>query len=260
MWVPFWFRRVEVTLRDGLHAIKEAIDKQERTNRDSQKTAEAQWREVPGIITAAVRPAQHEIANAQANYDQTYRQQERAIGVQRRLVLATWCAFAAAFIYAGIAAWQLCTSQQQLRVMRGQGRLDERAWIFVRNIAPKEPCSWRAIDFVNSGHTPALGFTIRAGFAPVPKGQPPDRSEQVLTGNGIIAPGGTYSSCIGDKSIDRDDWTKNDLFVHGRLDYKDVFGIDHWTLFCYKRSENGTFVPYETGNDMDYNGIERAAK
>jgi len=93
-------------LRTGLSAIKEAIQNQERACRDGQKSTETQWSKVPGIITSAIRPTQNEISHAQARDDQSYRQQERAIQIQRRLVVATWCAFGAAFLYAGIAAVQ----------------------------------------------------------------------------------------------------------------------------------------------------------
>jgi hypothetical protein len=150
------------TLRDELSAIKEAINKETQANREAHKTSDTHWSEVPRIIAAAVRPAQHEIAETQARYDQTYRQQERAIRVQRRLAVATWCAFVAAsaaavgaFIYARIAAKQLFTMNQTYTEVAKQTaaaqcaarasvqsalnaevffRTDERAWIEIEAI------------------------------------------------------------------------------------------------------------------------------
>lgn len=136
-------------------------------------------------------------------------------------------------------------------------KIDQRAWVFVRNIAANEHCNWKSIDFTNSGHTPATKFTIQASFAPVLKGQPPNSEEKLIPGKGIIAPGGTFSSCIGDKSIDKTDWAKYDLFVHGTLIYWDVFGFQHWTKFCFRRSADGNFPSCETGNEIDYNGLPK---
>lgn len=220
---------------------------------EQQQTNKKEWEKTREVLARPRRTDPSEQAGSEANQERRHWQN---FSLQVALALGTWLAFAAAAIYAWQAHLQLCEMKRSTDIIRAQGRLEERAWVFVRYIGPKDGCAWKAIDFVNSGHTPALQFSIRAGLAPVQKGQPPDAVESELPGKGIVAPGGTYSSCIGDKSIDSANWSNYDLFIHGRLEYWDVFGVEHWTTFRYKRATNGTFVPYKTGNEMDKNGID----
>jgi hypothetical protein len=162
MWLPGWFRRLEDTIRTELHGIQEAINHQVQANRESEKAREAQWREVARIIIAAQRPAHNEIAEAQARYDQTYRQQERSIAVQRGLRLATWCAFAAAtaaalgaFYYAAIAKHQACIMQQTYTEIQLQTKASEAANKIAMDALEAQTRPWVGID------TPLKGESVQ---------------------------------------------------------------------------------------------------
>ncbi len=43
------------------------------------------------------------------------------------------------------------------------------------------------------------------------------------------------------------------IFVHGKLDYQDIFGDPHWTTYCAQLTVpfNGQFLRCETHNDTD---------
>lgn len=147
------FKALVGMLQTQLRTIQEAIENQERAQRESCKTADAQWNKVPGIITSALRPTHNEITNAQARYDQAYRQQERSIKIQSGLKRATWCAFVGACVYAAVAGWQGCTARQQLR-------MDQRPWL--KMSIPSFQRSYKAGDVLsipvsisNYGKTPA---------------------------------------------------------------------------------------------------------
>jgi hypothetical protein len=165
-------------------------------------------------------------------------------------------------IYTFYARRQWCATQQAaIQARRSVNaaieamKLDERAWVAVTQIEPVKDCQWRAITFRNSGKSAALSFQVSGAAEPVLKGSRPTKPEQTLPGKGVIAPDSVFSDCIGDKQIDNFDWSNTDLVVHGRISYFDTFGTDHWTTFCYLRSENSGFSPCDFGNDMDKNGV-----
>lgn len=138
--------------------------------------------------------------------------------------------------------------------------LDERAWVSVSSIEPIKACDWRAITFRNSGRTMALNFHVSGAAEAVAKGTKPSKREDNFPGKGVISPDGVFSDCVGDRLIDSSDWGKTDLAIHGRITYDDIFNVSHWTSFCYLRSKNGEFVPCDTGNDTDRNGVESESK
>lgn len=260
--LPSQSKALMETLKEQLRAIQKAINEQISAVRSTSESQERAWRDIPKLIVEAQeRAANQEKAATEAEGKKNRR-------VQWVIAVGTWFAFFAAVVaaagawyYARIARDQLRTSDMQLSEMEAHARLDERAWVFVRNVAPNKGCPWKAIDFVNSGRTPALDFSIRAGFKPVPKGEPPDPEETQIPGRGTVAPSGMVSSCIGNSNIDKAaDWSKRDLFVHGRLSYSDVFGTSHWTTFCFRRDSDGNFTACESGSDMDRNGIPGVVK
>jgi hypothetical protein len=47
------------------------------------------------------------------------------------------------------------------------------------------------------------------------------------------------------------------LLYYGRIDYSDIYGVDHWTTFCYHYQlwiEGGSFYPDGPYNQTDNNG------
>jgi hypothetical protein len=247
-------------LRQDVTDTQKALQKQERSIGDTTQAWEKKQREIGTTIAAAIQAAADTIANGEQSQSDNERPLQWGLFFVTLVgAVAASVAAGGAIYYACVARGQLDTSQKQLRQMEAQARVDERAWVFVRNVAPNKNCKWKAIDFVNSGRTPALDFSMQAGFSTVPKGKPPEFIEQAIPGIGTVAPEGTFSSCIGDKSIDKDDWSKYDLFVHGTLHYTDVFETQHWTKFCFQRGPDGNFAPCQSGNGMDRKGIDSGA-
>lgn len=238
MWIAEALREIKNALKDQENSIGSAADTGKNNSRDRPRTE---------VVVQPDEPEHNSGAES-----------EKKRTPEWGMVVPTWIAAVATLIAAGGAIIYACITSRQLQTSQHQVRMDERAWVFVRNIAPTKQCPWRAIEFVNSGRTPTLDFSIRAGMGTVSKGNAPTSTdEQRLQEKGIIAPGGAVSSCIGDQSIDKADWSKYDLFVHGRLDYTDVFGYQHWTKFCFKRDADGNFIPCESGNEMDRNDLSQ---
>jgi Tfp pilus assembly protein PilE len=147
------------------------------------------------------------------------------------------------------------TAEKTLKQSIQAYQVDQRAWVSVLDIEPKNQGSFGIkIVLTNTGKTPARGFTLSAaGDVGGKRG-----SEQKLSGSGIIAPGGKFSSFMqANGSITNS--TK--LAVHGRVDYSSVFGGQHWTTFCYylipeKVGTPSGFAPCESGNNTDDNSAQ----
>jgi hypothetical protein len=43
------------------------------------------------------------------------------------------------------------------------------------------------------------------------------------------------------------------IIVHGIIKYKDVFGCQHWTTYCFEMSPRWEFMSCNTNNDADEN-------
>jgi hypothetical protein len=97
---------------------------------------------------------------------------------------------------------------------------------------------------VNTGRTPARRITFKARAAimpvPLPNGiNLPDAPDEGIGGN-ILGPQqnanlfAIVDGFCADKDVDSIKYGKGDkgLYVWGRVTYEDVFGEDHFTLFC----------------------------
>lgn len=125
--LPRQFKILIEMLRSELRAFQEIERQKVQATRESQKSANAHWSELPGIVASVQRPTHNQITEAQARHDQDYRQTDGAIAIQRGLRLPTWCACAAAtatalgaFIYAHIAAQQACIMQRTYKDIHQQ--------------------------------------------------------------------------------------------------------------------------------------------
>ncbi len=196
---------------------------------------------------------------------------------QSLLLIATASAFGAAYWYAGIAdieknvmVYQQTpeiiksadaarsaahTAQKTLTQSAYSSQIDQRAWVSVLDISVEKPDPLSIkIVFMNTGKTPARKFVIAAGGdIGVEKGH-----ERRLSGSGVIAPGGKYSSFVaGNSSLAQ----SPKLAIHGRIDYVSIFGGEHWTTFCYHLIPGNTetpngFSPCESGNETDNNTVQ----
>jgi hypothetical protein len=142
-------------------------------------------------------------------------------------------------------------------------RLDQRAWVAPLNISstPKlEPGKDFIVQIIykNTGKTPAKHSITRYWWEPVPKGAKPAyaMSKVPTISETLIAPNAEYGQTVKpfqeafdaiDKTLtitaDAKEKIKNQwseqftsgnvvLYVHGRIDYDDIFNCHHWTIYC----------------------------
>jgi hypothetical protein len=119
----------------------------------------------------------------------------------------------------------------------------------------------------NTGRTPARNVTFKARSAilpiPLPQGiNLPDAPDEGIGGN-ILGPQqnanmfAVVDGFCADKDVDSIKYAKGDngLYVWGRVTYEDVFGRNHFTLFCQQiywdlgDTVRGRYVPGR--NDAD---------
>lgn len=141
-------------------------------------------------------------------------------------------------------------------LQQSNSQIDQRAWVSVSDVkfVPRGDEFYVSIVLVNTGKTPAKDFTVRDAGELVPNGKIAKSQESPQPGKGIIAPNGTFHTTLsanGYYSVHL-----GTLIVHGRIDYRDVFGDAHWTKFCYywvpeNNGKNGGFAPCDEGNSID---------
>jgi hypothetical protein len=87
----------------------------------------------------------------------------------------------------------------------------------------------------------------------VGRGELPKDTEKELPGRGIIAPDGIFHSDVGTGRVEQYDWKDSVMLIHGKVTYDDMFGVGHWTKFCYAFIPGVGSTPCDTGNDIDPN-------
>jgi hypothetical protein len=171
----------------------------------------------------------------------------------------------------------LTQAQNAFTAANGQAILTQRAWITVKINAAimlgpspppnpfilEKPFDIR-ISFRNTGRTPALnvklvfkreGFVQKEGKFGMPNfSYKPD--EYIVEGN-LIPEAEVYGDTIT-KPLKEDDIkqvTSNQvrIFVHGRVEYDDVFGFHHWQSFCSFLLPTGAMAVCPENNDIDQN-------
>jgi hypothetical protein len=123
----------------------------------------------------------------------------------------------------------------------------------------------------NTGKTFAKEFRMKATVAKVtsPRTQP-DFSDKAIPYNSvsILAPNGEYTSTTvitgnADSPHPIANPTQTDIdliksgaikfFAYGRMDYRDIFQISHWTIFCFHLSRDVKWESCAVHNDADSN-------
>ncbi|HYR21313.1 MAG TPA: hypothetical protein VEP30_00135 [Chthoniobacterales bacterium] len=132
-------------------------------------------------------------------------------------------------------------------------RLDQRAWVTTWDVSgvPVVGTPLKvAVRFKNSGKTPAYNASVHFFLEVAPKDTTPnfeaEENEAMFEGNPdriLISPNGERTSIVLFRAYDPEALSDTDFngikhgdivaFVHGRIDYDDVFHCSHWTTFCY---------------------------
>jgi hypothetical protein len=164
-------------------------------------------------------------------------------------------------------------SKLALDASNKQAVLSQRAWlsVLVNTVTPAsgmfaagQPLDIR-ISQKNTGRTPALnlkGVTERT-TVPVNKDgntfNPPDFSYKgtpsVSAGNlppdGVVF--GDFQAPFTSDDFDRVINLKVRIYLHGRIEYDDVFGVHHWLTFCSFLLPGGAYAVCAYHNEIDQN-------
>lgn len=198
----------------------------------------------------------------------------------------SWSAFVLllALAAAYVGALPMALQADAERVARSNGRdgpsdefkLEQRAWVAATAFAgtPPAPTIGQPLEvrttIKNSGKTPARNVVIRSVFEPLERGKVPtfDYSGDAVFPLGAMQPEKEHFSRIvitrkdGSPVIPMNQATFNALrsgavviWAHGRVEYEDIFGDEHWAEWCYFWSAPDflTWSPYTEHNGFGTN-------
>ena len=151
-------------------------------------------------------------------------------------------------------------------------KLDQRAWMGVTSVLGKPEVGKElviTIYFKNTGKTPARNVNITWVGEPVRRNGTPDfaiENHEKRESRGIVAPQAEVSATgVGpvlstpDRKLDEAtlkaiNGGKFLIYVHGILEYDDIFEKHHWITFCYWLTPGGNnYNLCKEHNDTDNN-------
>jgi hypothetical protein len=145
-------------------------------------------------------------------------------------------------------------------------RIDQRAWISYTvqsfpnpGVAPVDQPFFVHFEFKNSGRTPARNVKACYAYTFLSRETIPDFKCPKIGDIGNIFPqGSSYSDLLVSPKFDKSDRDKildgsYRLWVYGRVQYSDVFGVDHWLQFCNHLLSGGGYQICEQHHEIDTN-------
>jgi hypothetical protein len=159
---------------------------------------------------------------------------------------------------AGFTGWQAA-------IAKDTARKDLRAWVTVKwallckpptinvcNKATIEDKRQLWVEIRNSGKTPSLKTVIRhCGLGTLPVDFRKECSEASGSSHAVIGPDMTMASFSEDKRTLQSQ--NHELFSYGLIEYEDIYGVQHWTTFCYvsPNAATTTTSACSKGNEAD---------
>ena len=270
------FSSLAEIIRAQLGSIRDAIQEQIHTIRDTSETTNKALNEIPKELSG-LRVPENEKAEARKYRKKAHRQQVL-------LTWGTWLAFIAAGIYAGVAAHQArtmtdtldqiklqtkaaqCAVQAALKANADAGdrfRKDERPYLAETpksterpEFHPTDPAMDGQIEwnyhFSNFGKTPGYHIHseqfIKLGHGPFVSsyGEPKHRGETILppTGDNLIT---VISAPMPKQQFERLLSISGGIQIKIRFFYRDSYGTDYETGICETRLNTGA-ISYCEGN------------
>jgi len=259
--------------------LNSALNKQTEAIRENTKRQNVSPAPVPNILSVVNLPESIEI-HQRADEARQHR------GYQNRTLILSLITFLTLAVYAFLvylqyreminatgaaqqavqeSRFQRQQSEKALQATIDQFRLDQRAWIVLREcyILPAAAGEIRiTLNVVNTGKSPAKDIQQATSFyvAPTPVlKSPPDNPLLKFRPSAPIAPGGKTELHIAVKVVDLgSDYaaiTKGDKIIYefGEVRYRDVFGNPHRTTFCLYQAAptDQLFSTCERGNSID---------
>lgn len=184
------------------------------------------------------------------------------------MAVFTGLLFLSSVAYSIVATLQWRGVREQLALMR----TDQRAWMgiptleVVGKVETGTPLVIRLV-FHNSGKTPAAYVTAVTIADPKPFNAPPDialREGEVMRKIGFASPNSGFDSLVSptqgkpltETAFNEIASGRCRIYVHGRIEYSDIFRKEHWMTFCYYLApDGGTFLVCNEPryNEMDEN-------
>ncbi len=136
------------------------------------------------------------------------------------------------------------SSKKSIEATQDALRLDQRAWITLKGIGGKPELDqpWEIHpSFVNTGRTPAMNVRFSCNFETAKSEKALVYKEAPFGARSILAPNDQTYHCIlnpmaipkvTQPMLDELKSKRITLFVFGTLIYDDVFGKQHWLVFC----------------------------
>ncbi len=185
--------------------------------------------------------------------------------------LQAFCTLAIVFItgfYTYYAREQVGQMKEAVRITGDQFRLDQRAWMGITIMSGQfevgKPMTI-TINFQNTGKTPAKEITNVMVVEPLEGNAAPDFTREQIAfkeGKGLATPQQKIHSSmkapeekpltdVGFKNVING---KVRIYIHGILEYDDIFGHHHWITYCHYLATDGeNFNAYKEHNDTDNN-------
>jgi hypothetical protein len=248
-------------LRDEIIALRKSID----SIRDQQERHHQQQQQLP--IPLEIKFEENKERKQDAENNRQHR-------IQNSIRKATWAAFVAAAVYAGIAAFQFSAAKESLEVTRksvqdaaANFRLDERAWVGLNGTSSRQVKADQPIlvnvSIVNSGKTPAKNFhsvsVIQVAYIPRDRLRfdKVDTPPQVSGSHAVVFPSSIFITVVvlqePISSLQLASIRRGDLkiFVFGTLWYEDIFGVRHSTHYCRYGDQGSIDTICTEHNDAD---------
>lgn len=183
-----------------------------------------------------------------------------SVSVTRDWIDKAALAFSLILVIAGIGG--VWVALRTLNAMYRALRVDQRAWMGVVNIKIRtflEPDH----DFVvevetkNTGKTPALRVLFHNRLQALLVTEQLDRTFGESTGHGTVMPDSKQIHSIGENhsvpaaTVEHVENGTRTMYLHGRIEYQDIFGNSHWTNWCFRLAGKDTFVAHNEYNDTD---------
>ncbi len=141
-------------------------------------------------------------------------------------------------------------------------RVDQRAWVGIVNIQIHrflEPNRDFMVDIEtkNTGKTPALKVVFHNRLQAILATEQINRNFGESNGHGTVMPDSKQIISIGENhpvSVETFEQVRNGvrtMYLHGRIEYRDIFGDDHWTNWCFRLVGEDSFVAHSQYNDTD---------
>ena len=248
-----------ILLIDALCSLKPSIQgkAKEHRGKHDQQIPERQQSELPSINPAIAQPSCKD--EQWHNEQKTYWDRQIRIGY-----LLNWITG----IAAGIAFLALIPLYIQMQSAQNALKVTERAWVIVKGItledfmvAGQEPVA--IAGFYNSGHTPALQVSVHHFQRIVPSLAPKDKPDfRRIAGESVtvVGPDSKVTSKQKYMSVTMEEMSnmaagRAYLYNYGIIQYMDIFGIDHWTMFCYRSRDltDRNLVACSEWNETDKN-------